>query len=192
MILSSVAHWGHEAKHKLPNKNFSHWRQYCTLGGCTLGATGVLFIREYAVNSLSFSRLYFEFIIFFAKILWIHFLFCEYTLNPWSFFKTSLWIHYLFREFRMKSLFFAKIYFEFMIFHYEFIIVFANSLWIQYLFSEFTLNSLFFSRIDFESIIFSRLYYDFIIFFANPLWRGSPCRLWTIKIHGLKEWKSRF
>ena len=123
-FLSSVAHWGHEAKHKLPNKNFAHWRQYCTLGGCTLGATGVLFIREYAVNSLSFSRLYFEFIIFFAnilwihyllreftiyfaKILWIHFLFCEYTLNPWSFFKTSLWIHYLFREFRVKSLFFA-------------------------------------------------------------------------------------
>ena len=60
----------------------------------------ILSIRKYAVDSISISRLYFEFTICFANILWIHYLFREVTMNLLYFSRMSsefifCRIHYL-------------------------------------------------------------------------------------------------
>ena len=63
-------------------------------------------LRKFCMNSLLFSRIHFEFTIFFANSLWIHYLFREYTTNSLSLSRNnyeftissleSLWIIYFF------------------------------------------------------------------------------------------------
>ena len=89
-------------------------------------------LGDITLNSLSFSRNQFEFIICFGISLLIHYLFREFTMNSvWNHYETtmkSLWIHYLF----------------------------ANSLSvspIHYLFRKFALNPLSFLRNRYEFTI---------------------------------------
>ena len=79
------------------------------------------------VNTLFASRFYYKSIIYFAifprihYLLWIHFIFREFTIS----FAISLWIQYLIPEITMNVLFSAK------------------SIWIHYRLRDFTMNSLF-------------------------------------------------
>ena len=120
-------------------------------------------LRDFSLNSLSFSR--------------IHCLFQHFTLNSlfysrnhyectisfvnspsaWRFlfeftifFANSPWIHFFPRN------------------HYEFIIFFAIAIWMQYLIPGITLNAIF-SRNQYEYTIFSRIHYLFRKFTLNPL-----------------------
>ena len=124
-------------------------------------------VREFFIDPLSFTRIYYEFNIFRANLLWIHYLCSESSMTVLSFsrnhfeliiytiystmhFAILLWTYFLARDFTMKSLFF-----------------FANSVWNNYLSCEYTMNSLSLSRNYSESIIFSRLQYELYIFLAN-------------------------
>ena len=128
------------------------------------------------MNSLSASRFLFEFILFFR----IHYLFCEFTLNPRTFSNhydfdiKSLWIHYLLNAFTRNSSSFSQILYDvticvviFLWIHY----FFPNSLWIHYLLRYINMNSLSISRIHLESTIFcvTTMISLFLIFFANWL-----------------------
>ena len=121
---------------------------------------------------------HYELTIFFAKSLWInyrlrfslwiHFLFCDFTMYSQSvsrksyestiLFAKSIWIHYLFPEFTLNRLFSPN--------HYKFTIFlnslsfFANPPWIHYLLRQITMNSL----------PVSRIIYEFAIWFAILLW----------------------
>ena len=57
--------------------------------------------REFKMNSLGVSPIYFEVIILFANILWINFLYHEFTMNSPSFSR----LHSLFCEYTKNSLF---------------------------------------------------------------------------------------
>ena len=103
----------------------------------------VTLFREFSMDLLSPSRLLFELILFFR----IHYLFCEFTLNPRSF---SLWPHH---EITVNSLFVSKIHLEF--------IFFAKSLRIL------PLNSLYFSWFHYEFTIFSQNNFEYIFLFVN-------------------------
>ena len=134
---------------------------------------------EFTSNSVSFSRIHFEFFIFFLNSLWIHYFFRECPVNSLSIYNDSWWLM-IFCNLVINSLW---IHFEFLFFfanslsNHNF---FADSLWIHYLFRYFTLNSLFISRIHFELNIFksnssclmissSRINYQFTFYFANLL-----------------------
>ena len=109
-------------------------------------------------NSLSLSRIHYlfpGFTIYLANLLWIHYLFREYTMASlinrvlthnvlflpriyygfFIFIANSLSIHYLFGKFTMDQLFFWR-----------------TSLWIHYFFRVFTLNLLYLSRIHHGSM----------------------------------------
>ena len=108
-----------------------------------------IFFRKITFNSqiyydiTVFREFAMEFTIFFALFLWIHY-----------FYANLLLIHYLICEFTMNSLYFSRVYFEF-------IILFANILWIHYIFREYTSNSLFFFR---KITLNSQIYYEITIF----------------------------
>ena len=97
--------------------------------------------------------------IYIAKLLWIHYLFREFTRDP-----------LIFRIFTLNLLFLSRI-------HSRFIIFLANSLSIHYLFREFSMDPLIFSRIHFEftiSFAYSPIRYTICFaidpfFFANSL-----------------------
>ena len=121
-------------------------------------------LRDFALNSLSASRMVYKFIIcfslnslFVSQInLEITIFFCGITMNSlWNRYETtmkSIWIHFLLRDFSLSSLSFSRI-------HCEFTIYFENSLWIHYLFREFPMNSQSDSRFYYESTIFLRNHY---------------------------------
>ena len=131
---------------------------------CTLSSH---FFRECTLNSISSSRINYQFTVFFAISLWI----------PFEF--NSLWIYYLFRgstfnslliQFAMNWPSISRIHFKFPLnsIRYEFTIYFANSLWIHFLFREFTFNSLWI-RFALNSPSISRIHFEFPIFSANSL-----------------------
>ena len=76
--------------------------------------------------SLYVTQIHYESIFFFANLLRIHRLFCEFTMNLLSFSwidygytifpANSLWIHYLFGEFTMNSLSVLWIHYKFTFF----------------------------------------------------------------------------
>ena len=132
-------------------------------------------LRDFTLNSLSFSRTQYKYNIFSANSLWIyymlrefniHYIFRGFTLNLLS-------IKRIHREFTVSriqynyALSISRIYFESTIsrFHFECTIFFPKSLFgefnkrIRYLFREFSLNSVFYSR--FHS--------DFTISIANSI-----------------------
>ena len=117
--------------------------------------------REFNINfatQLWFHFLFHEFAIFFAKMQWIHYLFREFTNFFGEFTMNLLGVLRFtmdFREITIKSLFFSRIYYVFIVFianlvrthlifriHYDFSLCFAYIIWIYYLLSEFTLHSL--------------------------------------------------
>ena len=111
---------------------------------------------------------------FFAKSIWMHFLFREFTLNPFCFarslwinylLRVSLWIHYLSRELTICFGNSPWIHLLFLQNHYKF-----EWRWICYPFHCNTVNSLFISRI----------FYEFTICFANLLWINYPFREITV------------
>ena len=131
------------------NPLFFSWYQYaCSIFFAIALAIHHIFrkdnlFREFSMDLLSPSRLLFELILFFR----IHYLFCEFTLNPRSF---SLWPHH---EITVNSLFVSKIHLEF--------IFFAKSLRIL------PLNSLYFSWFHYEFTIFSQNNFEYIFLFVN-------------------------
>ena len=119
------------------------------------------------MNKLSFSQtnyLFLKFTIFLEKILWINFIFREFTMNlP-------------FREITMNSLFFSRVY-------YEFTFLSTNSL----SFRENAMNILYFSLFHngftvcfANSLSFSWIHYGLTIFHANLLWIHSFFREFII------------
>ena len=130
------------------------------------------------------------FIIFFANLLWMHYLFhFEFPI----FFANSLSIHYVFAnslsmfsailfwfsylgEFNSKSPSFSRIQFKFTLNtlsvswnHFIFIIFFANSVRIHYLFHEITLNFNVLREFKSNALFILGIRIDSTIFFANPL-----------------------
>ena len=133
-------------------------------------------LRISTINSQFYSRIHYEFIIFFFNSFWIQYKFTIFTRIYYEFtifFANPLWFHNLFREFVMNSLSLPRIYYDFTILtqtHYEFsffswicyelTILRAKTPWIHNLHREFRMNPLYFSRIN----------YEFTRFFANSLW----------------------
>ena len=110
-----------------------------------------------------FTRIQFEFAIFFANSLFVsrihfqftnylamHYLFRKSLLIHYFFFANLHWIYYLFCDFIMSSLLFLRI-------HFKFRICIADSLSIHFRFREFISNWLSLSRIQFE-FLFLREY----------------------------------
>ena len=125
---------------------------------------------EFTFNSLSSSRFHFEFTIFFANSLLIHFLHRE-----------STWSSCLFREFNSNSLLFSRIHFQptsISRINFWFPIFFANSLSIYYLFREFTANSQLVSRFHFEFTMGLPAGY-FFNQAVKTIWLERP---WSIKL----------
>ena len=125
-------------------------------------------VREFFIDPLSFTRIYYGFNIFRANLLWIHYLCSESSMTVLSFsrnhfeliiytiystmhFAILLWIYVLARDFTMESLFFSRI-------QYEITISLANILWIHYLCREITLNPLFFRDYSMNFISFLQIY----------------------------------
>ena len=133
----------------------------------------ILLFRDITI----FSRNPFEFTIWLANSLWIHYLIRKFSSNPLSIlgihfkitilFANSLRVPYIFREYTTNSLLFSKI-------HFQFTIYFANLHWIPLL-CEYTLNLLSFSRIRIDSTTF----------LSNPLSIHNLFREFTMKIHYL-------
>ena len=125
-------------------------------------------IREFTINSLSSSLIYYEFILSHANLLWVHYQLRKCIINQLC----SARIH-------SELTFFPRIYYEFTIFianslwiHHlcrVFFICYVNLLWIFYFICELALNTLYFSQI----------YYVILLYFANLLciyyfFRGIP------------------
>ena len=87
-------------------------------------------IREFTMDQFSFSRIlnvsrkHFEFTICFAKTLWIHYLFREFTINPLFFRVFTLTLPSVSRIYYQLTINFAK--------NHDFTIYSANSPWIDY------------------------------------------------------------
>ena len=93
----------------------------------------ILNFREITMNSLSFLRVHYKFIVFIANLVRTHLIFrIHYDFSLC--FAYILWIHL---KFSMNSLGVSLISYEFTIFP-------LNSLWICYIFPELTMNSLLF------------------------------------------------
>ena len=140
---------------------------------------------EMTLNSLSISRIHYEFI--------IHYLFCKLTLNQLSFtFSlsreftiTSLFFYrmkYRFREITIHSLSLSLIRLESTIVSAKSLKIpfFANSLWIHFRFRQITSNSLIFRSetqwivnifriITMNLLSLSLIHIKFIILFAKSL-----------------------
>ena len=150
------------------------------------------FFRDITVISFLVSRVYNEYIIFFASLLLIHYLFRWFTMNWLS----SKWFREIDSDINVNSqtrywidsdLSISRIHSEFPFcfpffsntlafdrIHFEFTIFFANLHWTHYLYSEFSTNSLLFliwdlssSQIHFECIIYFANHFKFIISFTN-------------------------
>ena len=132
------------------------------------------------MNPLSDPQLHYEFTVFFAIRLWIHYLFAnllwidyEFTVNI----LIRLWIYYRFDEIIINSSWFTQIYFDFTILPANSLLInhlFANSLWAYFLFRDSTMKSLSISSLALSSLSISRIDYELtirdlttIIFFAN-------------------------
>jgi len=118
--------------------------------------------REFTKHQQSFSRINFEFTIYFEKLLWSHCLFCEFTINQLS----ILQIH---NEFTINQLSILQI-------HNEYTICFEISLFINNSFREFTIcigNSLYINNhlrgFGLNQLSVSRIYYWFREFNFNLL-----------------------
>ena len=98
-----------------------------------------LIYRVFTLNFLFLSRIHYEFFIFFANSLSIHYLFGEFTMAP-----------LIFRVFTLNLLFLSRIHYQFTIcsrthyesinfprIHFEFTIFFVFTLWIHYLLRQF-------------------------------------------------------
>ena len=155
------------------------------------------FDRDFILNIVSLSRIYYKFAFLSANKLWIHF---EYFI--FFCFANSPYIKKDFREIDLNQLSQLSNALEFTILFanvIEFNIFVANSLKIRFLFGKFTfyfaysiwigffcqktINSLFVSRIIFEVSIFLRIYYKFTIFYESTLSSLS----FTLWIHYFKK-----
>ena len=135
--------------------------------------------NHYEIVPLSVPRIHRESTIYFVISLWIHYLFCDFSMDllyiSEIYFKYSvcyanfLWIHYLF------TLSISWIYFKFT---FYFAISFLN----HYLFRLFTMKSLFISCIHFTSkiiffgllqLLFPRINSEFIIFFSRTQFESA-------------------
>ena len=143
-----------------------------------------LIFRVFTLSSVSLSRIHYQSINFFAKSLFIHYHFREFTMASlinrvltlnllflsrihygfFIFIANSLSIHYLFGKFTMYQ-YFWRTFFEFIFsfanslgIHY----FFANSLWIYYLFREFTIVPLIDRVFTLNLLSRSRIHYGFI------------------------------
>ena len=130
------------------------------------------FFREFAINFVSITRIYYGFILLLENWLWIHYLWCKYTMDSLPF----SWIDYEFTtvtQIHNESIIFPRIYSESTIFlriHYELTISIALSR-IRYSFLGFTMNSLSFSRFQYKFIIsFSQLQYEHNFRHENSPW----------------------
>ena len=126
---------------------------------------------EFSMFSLSFSLIFCEFIICFAKSLLIHYIFREFTMDPLSFLcfyygvtiflAESLWIHFMFRDHSLEV-------------HHLLRKSPINSPGVSGLYYEFTfcfkitMYLLLVSRIDY-SLLFLRIHFEFTIVFAKSL-----------------------
>ena len=137
-------------------------------------------LREFTMDSVSYSRIYYGFSLLLANsfcvhysfanslwidsltreftlnLLWVHYYLRKITINYFSIAK-SLWIHYSLREFAINSLSFYR-------FQYKLIISNTNSLWIQLLFRGLTMNLLLVA-----SLSVTRIHYEFFISCSNSL-----------------------
>ena len=131
-----------------------------------------LFIFNLQADSLSFSRVNYQFTIFlrthfdwtlnFVDKLSIHFLFSEHTMNllevPQIYNKFTIFFGIYYKSSDLiKNL--VRIHWKFPKNHSKLSIFFANQLWTYSLFREFTINQRDVSRIN----------YELTIFFANLL-----------------------
>ena len=137
-------------------------------------------LREFTLKPLSFPRMHYKYKICFANSPWIHFPFFGITMNSLSARKITLnplfsgkllWIHYLLCDFSFKSLsFFAEQLWTAMKslwIHY----CFAIFLWIDYLFREFTICfTIPFHVITVKTLSALRFYNEFTIVFVISLW----------------------
>ena len=132
----------------------------------------LLVVSRFTMNLPSFSRINYEFTLFIADSVRIHFAVIFGFANSLYVFKIP-WIHCLFRESTMNFLSFPWthcLFANILWFHY----FFANWLSNNYIFSEFAMNSLSFTRIYYlsgeltmNSLGFLRSYHEFTIFFVN-------------------------
>ena len=148
---------------------------------------------------------YYEFIIFFANSLWIHYSLFVLQID----FESTIFyilfisrIHYNFTIFLSNELSFSRI-------HYEFTIYFVNSLWMLFWYRIFTFHPLFFlenslwvhwllrdiiiKALSFReytiySLSFSRNHYTSTIFFANLLWIHNLFLKSCFRIHYESTW----
>ena len=130
---------------------------------------------------------------FFAKSIWIYYLFRLITFNPLFFRKITITIYYLLRNFSLNSLSFSQIhlestYFRRIIinsisasrFHFEFTIFFpevtmktrffAKSIWIHYQLREFTSNPFFTGKLLLICCLLRHFSFNSLSFFAELLW----------------------
>ena len=129
-------------------------------------------LREFTIDSSSFSRNLYGYIILLAYSL---------SVNV-----SLLWIHYLFQEYTISSLFFRQICYESTIF-------LANLLWLYYLFRthyQFTillliLMLLFIPKFDFSMFIFDFFYLKLDL---KQMLLGSKFNYISFNMHILYIW----
>ena len=130
------------------------------------------------MNSLSASLIHYKYIINFANLLWIHYLFREFTMNLllvlWFYYKFSRFfayilfnslpftrIHYLFCETTMNLLFVSRL-------HYEFTVCFTNLLVVLWIYHKFNgLNSLLIHLVFCDLLwiyLLLQVHYEFTLF----------------------------
>ena len=117
----------------------------------TINFANSLSYCEITMNSISFTRMHYDFTVCFGNLLWIQF-FREFTIL----FSTQLWFHFLFGELTLNSLSISQICFKNASFianklkiHQQIansLCIKFRSLRIHFLFREFTINSLTVSR----------------------------------------------
>ena len=117
------------------------------------------FANFFTMNSLSVSWIQFEFTIFFANKLCIHYLFREFTVN----FLCDSQIHY-----ESINCFANSQWVQFLRINFEFTIYYANSLWFHSLTREFAMNRYLFWN--------SLFVFEFPTCFTNSLWIHIPFR----------------
>ena len=148
---------------------------------------------QYMVEFQSFSRIHYEFVICFAKSIWIHHPFREISMNSQKAirkfticFVNLKQFNFLFRDSTLYWLSFPRI-------HYLFTIFFSNSQWIHYLFRDYANHQLSFSPIHYLYRLFtnnfrgfglnqpsvSRIHFEITIDFANSI---SICLLYSDSI----------
>ena len=110
-------------------------------------AMNLLVVWRFTMNLPSFSRINYEYTLFFAKSLSFSRIYHVLTL----FIADSVRIHFAVIFGFANSLYMSSKY-------HEFTVCFANPLWISYLFREFTLNFLFFCVFTMNQLSISRIY----------------------------------